>query len=75
MDGKGTEQKAQLLISDGDFVEPTEFEVSCGGFQFSEHPKFVPEYGHSYKVTRPGGKENTKALFEESKCWPSHICE
>jgi hypothetical protein len=74
LDGKGTEQKAQLLISDSNFVSPTEVEVSCGGFQFSEKPKFIPEYGHSYKVTLPGGKENTKALFEESKCWPSHIC-
>ena len=74
LDGKGTEQKAQLLILDSNFVEPTEFEVSCGGFQFSEHPKFIPEYGHSYKVTSPGGPENTKALFTESKCWPSHIC-
>lgn len=71
MDGKGTEQKAQLLISDSNFVSPTEFEVSCGGFQFSEHPKFVPEN----KVISPGRKDNTKALFEESKCWPSHICE
>ena len=74
LDGKGTEQKAQLLILEDNFVEVKEFEVSCGGFQFSEHPKFIPEYGHSYKVTAPGGKENTKALFEESKCWPSHIC-
>ena len=74
LDGKGTEQKAQLLTSDSNFVAPKEVEVTCGGFQFSEKPIFIPEYGHSYKVTLPGGKENTKALFEESKCWPSHIC-
>ena len=74
LDGKGTEQTAQLLILESNFVPPTEFEVSCGGFQFSENPKFIPEYGHSYKVTSPGGKGNTKALFEESECWPSHIC-
>lgn len=43
----------------------------CDGFHAKVNqgkPSYIPEYGHKYKVTSPGGKENTKPLFEESKC-------
>ena len=76
LDGEGTEQKFGLQVSEG-FVAPTEFEVLCDGFHAvagNGDPMYIPEYGHSYKVTSPGGPSNTKPLFEESECWPSHVC-
>lgn len=76
LDGEGTPQIAKLQIN-GDFTAPTEFEVLCDGFHAKAsqgEPDYKPEYGHLYKVTGKGGKGNTKPLFEESKCWPSHVC-
>ena len=76
LDGEGTAQKIGIKAGDG-FVPPTEFEVLCDGFHavvMNGEPMYKPEYGHSYKVTSPGGPGNTKPLFEESKCWPSHVC-
>ena len=76
LDGEGTAQTASLSVGDG-FTAPTEVEVLCDGFHAvvsDGTPMYKPEYGHSYKVTVPGGPSNTKPLFEESKCWPSHVC-
>ena len=76
LDGEGTEQTASLSVGDG-FSAPTEVEVLCDGFHAvvsDGTPMYKPEYGHSYKVTVPGGPSNTKPLFEESNCWPSHVC-
>ena len=77
LDGEGTPQIAKIQADDN-FVPPTEFEVLCDGFhapQMSHEPTYKPENGHMYKVTSPGGPENTKPLFEMTKCWPSFICE
>ena len=77
LDGEGTPQIAKIQVDDN-FVPPTEFEVLCDGFhapQMSHEPTYKPENGHMYKVTSPGGPENTKPLFEMTKCWPSFICE
>ena len=77
LDGEGTPQIAKIQVDDN-FVPPTEFEVLCDGFhapQMSHEPTYKPENGHMYKVTSPGGPENTKPLFELTKCWPSFICE
>ena len=76
LDGEGTEQKSTLSVGEG-FDAPSEFEVLCDGFHAvvsDGEPMYKPEYGHSYKVISPGGPSNTKPLFEESKCWPSHVC-
>ena len=79
LDGEGTPQVAKLQIKDKEnFVAPTEFKVLCDGFhapQMSHEHTYKPEYGHMYKVTSPGGPENTEPLFEMTKCWPSFICE
>ena len=77
LDGEGTPQIAKIQVGD-DFVPPTEFEVLCDGWhapQMAHEPTYKPEFGHMYKVTSPGGPENTKPLFEMTKCWPSFICE
>ena len=59
------------MTSDAD-----EFEVLCDGYHTNLQGQgmYKPEFGHLYKVTGEGGPENTKPLFEESKCWPSFIC-
>ena len=79
LDGEGTPQVAKLQIKDRDnFVAPTEFTVLCDGFhapQTAHKHTYKPEYGHMYKVTGSGGPQNTKPLFEMTKCWPSFICE
>ena len=77
LDGEGTPQVAKLQLDKNNFVAPTEFEVLCDGFHAKANtgkPHYIPEYGHLYKVTAPGGPENTKPLYEVSKCWPSHLC-
>ena len=77
LDGEGTPQVAKLQLDKNNFVAPTEFEVLCDGFHAKEsngEPHYIPEYGHLYKVTAPGGPENTKPLYEVTKCWPSHVC-
>ena len=77
LDGKGTPQIAKLQLDKNNFVAPTEFEVLCDGFHAKSNngkPHYIPEYGHLYKVTSPGGPENTKPLYEVTKCWPSHVC-
>jgi len=77
LDGKGTPQVAKLQLDRNNFVAPTEFEVLCDGFHAKANngqPHYIPEYGHLYKVTSPGGPENTKPLYEVTKCWPSHVC-
>ena len=76
-DGEGTPQIAKLQLDKNNFEAPTEFEVLCDGFHDKEskgEPHYIPEYGHLYKVTAPGGPENTKPLYEVTKCWPSHVC-
>jgi len=47
----------------------------CDGFHVGRPAQYKPENGHHYKVVAPGGPENTTPLFENGKCWPSHICE
>ena len=77
LDGAGTPQVAKLQLDRNNFVAPTEFEVLCDGFHAKANngqPHYIPEYGHLYKVTSPGGPENTKPLYEVTKCWPSHVC-
>ena len=77
LDGAGTFQKATVNLNYAtEFVEPTEYEVLCDGFVPTTAVDHVykPEYGHLYKVTGKGGPSGTKALFEETKCWPSFIC-
>ena len=70
LDGEGT-FVATKMTSDAN-----EFEVLCDGYHTNLQGQgmYKPEFGHLYKVTGEGGPENTKPLFEESKCWPSHIC-
>ena len=77
LDGEGTPQKCSFQLDRTSFVAPTEFEVLCNGFHAKANrgePHYIPEYGHLYKVTSPGGPENTKPLYEVTKCWPSHVC-
>ena len=77
LDGEGTPQSIQLQINyASELVLPEEYEVLCDGFHVGLSTDYVykPEYGHKFKVTGTGGPSNTKALYEESKCWPSHIC-
>ena len=69
LDGEGTPQKGSFTGS-----APKEVIFQCDGFHVGKPDMNIPEFGHQYKVTLPGGPENTKPLFEESKCWPSHIC-
>ena len=69
LDGEGTPQTGKFSGS-----APTEVVFQCDGFHVGKPDMNIPEYGHQYKVTLPGGPSNTKPLFEESKCWPSHIC-
>ena len=71
LDGKGTAK--HISISGEGFTAPSEFEFQCDGFnQYDQNkePIYKPENGHLYKVTSSG----VKPLFEESECWPSHIC-
>ena len=78
LDGEGTPQIAKIQVKSADFVPPTEFQVLCDGFhapQMSHEHTYKPEYGHMYKVTSPGGRDNTEPLFEMTKCWPSFLCE
>ena len=72
LDGEGTFVTTSLTVS-GD---QKEFQVLCDGYHANLQGQgmYIPEYGHMYKVTGEGGPENTKPLFEESKCWPSFIC-
>ena len=77
LDGEGTPQVAKLQLDKNNFVAPTEFEVLCDGFHAKPNrgePHYIPEYGHLYKVTAPGGPENTEPLYEVTKCWPSYVC-
>ena len=77
LDGEGTPQKASFQLDRDNFVAPTEFEVLCNGFHAKANTgdaHYIPEYGQLYKVTSPGGPENTKPLYEVTKCWPSHVC-
>ena len=71
LDGQGTAR--HISISGGEGFSPTEFVFQCDGFnQYDQNkePIYKPEFGHLYKVTASG----VKPLFEESECWPSHIC-
>ena len=72
LDGKGTFVTTSMTVSEGQ----NEFQVLCDGYHANLQGKgmYIPEYGHMYKVTGEGGLQNTKPLFEESKCWPSFIC-
>ena len=72
LDGKGTARRISINAGEG-FIVPSEFEFQCDGFnQYDQNkaPIYKPEFGHHYKVTSSG----VKPLFEESECWPSHIC-
>lgn len=40
-----------------------------------QDPVYRPEYGHLYKVIGEGGLGKTEKMFEDSMCWPKHICE
>ena len=78
LDGKGNFQTLIFTLQDNmNYTPVKEFEFMCEGFYHrarKEEPAYVPEYGHKYKVTTPGGVSNTVALFTETKCWPSFIC-
>ena len=73
-------RETNFLDGEGTFIQTSfsgnedELEVLCDGYHASRQGIYKPENGHLYKVTGEGGPENTKPLFEESKCWPSHIC-
>ena len=72
LDGKGTAKSISLSGGEG-FTTPSEFEFLCDGYNRydqNKEPIYKPENGHLYQVTSSG----VKPLFEESKCWPSHIC-
>ena len=72
LDGKGTAQQISLSGGEG-FTAPSEFEFLCDGYnRYNQNlePIYKPEFGHLYQVTASG----VKPLFEESECWPSHIC-
>ena len=71
LDGEGTFVETSLSDSGSN-----ELEVLCDGYHANLQGQgmYKPENGHLYKVIGEGGPENTKPLFEESKCWPSHIC-
>ena len=79
LDGKGTPQVLKFRLEDNIYYERSdEFEVLCDGFhapRAGQDPTYKPELGHSYKVTKEGGVEGTKPLYEESMCWPKFICE
>jgi len=70
LDGEGTFIQTEMSAGE------SEYEVLCDGYHTNLQGEgtYKPEFGHLYKVTGEGGPENTKPLFEESKCWPSHIC-
>ena len=72
LDGEGTFIETSMTASGSE----NEFEVLCDGYHANLQGQgmYKPEFGHLYKVIGEGGPENTKPLFEESKCWPSHIC-
>ena len=75
-------REKNFLDGEGTFVETSmsggkdEYEVLCDGYHANLQGEgmYIPEYGHMFKVTGEGGPENTKPLFEDSKCWPSYIC-
>ena len=71
LDGEGT-----MITVNANVGDTTEFEFLCDGYHigYMNDPVYKPEFGHLYKVKVPGGPENTEALFEESECWPAHIC-
>ena len=72
LDGEGTFIETSMTASGSE----NEFEVLCDGYHANLQGQgmYKPEFGHLYKVIGEGGPGNTKPLFEESKCWPSHIC-
>ena len=78
LDGEGTPQTAKLQVNyASEFTAPDEYEVLCDGSHSglgATDMMYKPEFGHKFKVTGKGGPSNTKPLYEESKCWPSHIC-
>ena len=69
LDGEGGVQNGRFNGN-----APKEVIFQCDGFHIGNPNMNFPEFGHRYKVVLPGGPENTEPLFEESKCWPSHIC-
>jgi len=69
LDGEGGVQNGRFTGN-----APKEVIFQCDGFHIGNPNMNFPEFGHRYKVVLPGGPENTEPLFEESKCWPSHIC-
>ena len=69
LDGEGTQQTVGYITTEVDEVQ-----VLCDGFHVGNPDMYKPENGHMYKVILPGGLENTIPLFEESECWPAHIC-
>ena len=68
LDGEGTFVKTSMAGGE------SEYEFLCDGHHFTLQGNYISEFGHLYKVIGEGGPENTKPLFEESKCWPSFIC-
>ena len=79
LDGKGTPQVLKFRLEDNVYFERSEeFEVLCDGFHAPrkpQDPQYMPELGHSFKVTKEGGPSGTTPLYEQSMCWPKHICE
>ena len=67
-----------FLDGEGTFIETTmsssssqnEIQFLCDGYHVNLQGEgtYKPEFGHLYKVIGEGGPENTKPLFEESKC-------
>ena len=79
LDGQGTYQTLMFKFENAtDFVPPEEFTVLCDGFyshKSGQEPSFKPDFGHMYKIEGNGGVNKTIPLFENSKCWPSFVCD
>ncbi|ORX75060.1 cellulase Cel9A precursor [Anaeromyces robustus] len=79
LDGKGTPQIIKYQGANGQgSLSLKESVVMCDGWhapQSAHNPTYKPENGRRYKVQGEGGIGKTQALFEESACWPSFLCE
>ena len=80
LDGAGTPQSLKFRLVSDYFKPPEYFEVMCDGWFMprkgsGQDPVYRPEYGHLYKVIGEGGLGKTEKMFEDSMCWPKHVCE
>ena len=80
LDGAGTPQSLKFKLVSDYFKTPEYYEVMCDGWFMprkgsGKDPVYRPEYGHLYKVIGEGGLGKTEKMFEDSMCWPAHVCE